>query len=244
MKAYLLAAGKGTRLKPYTDSHPKCLIPIHGVPLLQIWIDLLERHGIREVLINTHHHAGQVQAFLEERRPHTRLTLHSVHESRLLGSAGTIRRNMDFVAGQEDFVIAYADNLTNLDLTKMIDIHHNFRSMGCVLTMGLMRAPDPAACGIATMDTASRITRFVEKPRHPESNLANGGVYVAGRELFDFLPPAEEDPQDVLDLGHHILPLLTGRMFGYEISAYLRDIGTPQAYEKALHEWPAEAGKI
>lgn len=244
MKAYLLAAGKGTRLKPYTDAHPKCLIPIHGVPLLRIWIDLLERHAVREVLINTHHHAEQVQSFLSEFQPHTRVVLHSVYEQRLLGSAGTIRKNRDFVAGQEDFIIAYADNLTNLDLTKMIDFHHNFRSMGCVLTMGLMRAPDPAACGIATVDATSRITRFVEKPRNPESNLANGGVYIASGEIFDFFPLAEEGATEVLDLGHHILPLLTGRMYGYEIDAYLRDIGTPQAYEKALQEWPAEAAKL
>lgn len=244
MKAYLLAAGKGTRLRPYTDAHPKCLIPIHGVPLLRIWIDLLEQHGVREVLINTHHHAGQVQAFLSGLRPQTRVVLHSVHEPHLLGSAGTIRQNRDFVADQEDFVIAYADNLTNLDLTKMIDFHYNFRSMGGVLTMGLMRAPDPAACGIAAVDGTSRITRFVEKPRNPESNLANGGVYIASGEIFEFFPSPEDGKTDVLDLGHHILPLLTGRMYGYEIKDYLRDIGTPQAYEKALQEWPAEAARI
>lgn len=244
MIAYLLAAGKGTRLKPYTDTHPKCLIPIHGVPLLQIWIELLERHGVRQVLINTHHHAEQVQAFLSEFQQHTRVVLHSVFEPRLLGSAGTIRQNRDFVAGQEDFIIAYADNLTNLDLTKMIDFHHNFRSMGGVLTMGLIRAPDPRACGIASVDATSRITRFVEKPPNPESDLANGGVYVANRELFDFFPRPEEGATDVLDLGHHILPLLTDRMYGYEIDAYLRDIGTPQAYERALTEWPMGTGRL
>ena len=64
MKAFLLAAGKGTRLKPYTDSIPKCLIPIHGKPLLEIWLDHLREQNIREVLINTHHHAHQVEAFV------------------------------------------------------------------------------------------------------------------------------------------------------------------------------------
>jgi mannose-1-phosphate guanylyltransferase len=239
MKAFLLAAGRGTRLKPYTDAHPKCMIPIHGVPLLRIWIDLFERHGIGEVLINTHHHAEQVHGYLSEIQPCTRVVLQSVYEPRLLGSAGTIWQNRSFVADQDDFIIAYADNLTNLDLTKMIDFHRNFHSMGGVLTMGLMRAPDPTACGIVTLDTNGRIVDFVEKPRHPQSDLANGGIYIAAREIFDAFSEAQRRAMDVFDLGHHLLPLLAGKMYGYEIGAYLKDIGTPQAYQTALTEWPA-----
>jgi mannose-1-phosphate guanylyltransferase len=95
MKAFLLAAGKGTRLKPYTDSKPKCLIPINGTPLLQIWIDLLARHGVTEVLINTHHHAGQVERFLADCRTRHTMKVLSVHEPQLLGSAGTILQNRE-----------------------------------------------------------------------------------------------------------------------------------------------------
>ena len=67
MKTFLLAAGKGTRLRPLTDQIPKCLVPINGKPLLQIWLELLGRHGIEEVLVNTHHHAEQVEAFVKQR---------------------------------------------------------------------------------------------------------------------------------------------------------------------------------
>jgi mannose-1-phosphate guanylyltransferase len=239
MKAFLLAAGKGTRLKPYTDSKPKCLIPINGTPLLRIWLDLLARHGVTEVLINTHHHAGQVEQFLADYRTNGTMTLLSVHEPQLLGSAGTILQNRRFVDGEKDFVIAYADNLTNLNLAKMFDFHRVFRSMGGVLTMGLIRAPDPRQCGIVTLDAQNCITRFTEKPQTPESDLANGGVYIATEGIFDYYPQATlEATVRELDLGHHLLPRMTGKMYGYRIDDYLKDIGNPEAYQQALGEWP------
>ncbi len=242
MKAFLLAAGKGTRLKPYTDQHPKCLIPIHGPPLLAVWIELLARHGVTEVLINTHHHADQVERFLGSARSETSMCIHTVYEPRLLGSAGTIRQNSRFVAGDSDFIVAYADNLTNLNLAKMLDFHHKFRSMGGILTMGLIQAPDPRACGIVTMDAECRIIRFVEKPREPESDLANGGIYICGSELFDYMESSSDDAQEPLDLGHHVLPGLVGKMFGFPIApSFLKDIGTPESYRQALANWPAAA---
>lgn len=237
----MLAAGKGTRLRPYTDTHPKCLIPIHGRPLLGIWVDLLARHGVTEVMINTHHHAGQVEQYVS--RTVTTMTLHTAHEPQLLGSAGTLWQNRGFVADQCEFIIAYADNLTNIDLSKMIDIHRQFRSMGGVLTMGLFKATNPHACGIATLDEDNKIISFVEKPDHPESDLANGGIYVASSQIFDMMQNARTDQSKVWDLGHHVLPLLIGKMYGFHIApAYLKDIGTPEAYQEALHQWPASEG--
>ena len=242
MKAFLLAAGKGTRLKPYTDRHPKCLIPIHGTPLLAIWIELLARYGVTDVLINTHHHADQVEQFLVRARTEVSMGIRTVFEPQLLGSAGTILQNRRFIAGDPDFIVAYADNLTNLNLAKMIDFHYKFRSMGGILTMGLIQAPDPRACGIVTMDAENRIERFVEKPQAPESNLANGGVYICGRELFDYMENPEEGTQELLDLGHHVLPRLTGKMFGFPIApSFLNDIGTPESYRQALANWPPAA---
>lgn len=242
MKAFLLAAGKGTRLKPYTDKHPKCLIPIHGKPLLQIWIDLLASNGVNELLINTHHHADQVEAYISKARPDTTMVIETVYEPDLLGSAGTIWRNRRFVQGQSDFIIAYADNLTNVNFLKMIDIHRHFRSMGGVLTMGLFNAPDPKACGIVTLDQHDKIIRFAEKPENPESDLANGGIYIAADKIFDLMQSTcQTGERQVLDLGHNVFPLLTGKMFGFRIAPYyLKDVGTPEAYKEALRQWPMQ----
>ena len=240
VKAFLLAAGRGTRLKPYTDDIPKCLMPIHGEPLMNIWIDLLAEHGVREVLVNTHHHARKVEAFIDGIRSQVPLTIRLRHEACLLGSAGTLWRNRSFVSGEKDFIVAYADNLTNVNLTEMVACHRRHRSAGAVLTVGLFRSPDPGSCGIAVLDKQNRITEFTEKPRMPVGNLANGGVYVASSSLFDFFPesPAPKRPHGALDLGFHVLPKLVGRMFGYEIDTYLRDIGTTESYEAAMQEWP------
>lgn len=238
MKAFLLAAGKGTRLKPYTDKHPKCLIPIHGIPLLQIWLDLLAHHGITEVLINTHHHADQVEQFISHQRSRNAMVLRTVYEPHLRGSAGTLLDNHDFVSAGEDFIIAYADNLTNLNLAKMIDFHKNIRSMGGVLTMGLITAPNPRACGIVDLDRHQKVVTFEEKPEHPESDLANAGVYVASSDIFDEPALMKNDPEKAMDIGFDLLPGLVGKMFGYHFTGFLKDIGTPEAYQLALEQWP------
>ncbi len=242
MKAFLLAAGKGTRLRPLTLSTPKCLAPINGVPLLEIWLALLERSGITEVLINMHHLADQVDGFLQERRHRTRLKVVAVRETALLGSGGTVWANRDFVVSEENFIIAYADNLTDLDLPDMIDYHMKCRESGGILTMGLFHAPNPRACGIAELDDDGKIIRFMEKPAEPASDLANAGIYVTARELFTYFPDGDTGSSGtgVLDLGHDVLPKLAGKMFGYEIRRYVRDIGTIESYRAAQTEWPPE----
>ncbi|MGD9972249.1 MAG: nucleotidyltransferase family protein [Desulfatirhabdiaceae bacterium] len=238
MKAFLLAAGKGTRLKPFTDHTPKCLIPIQGKPLLQIWIGLFETCGIQDVLINIHSHADQVLTWIEAYQPQTPVHMTPFLEPRLLGSAGTLWARQDFVYDEDAFVIAYADNLTNINLERMIAFHRRTRSSGGMFTMGLFRSPNPAACGIASLDSNNRILSFVEKPARPESDLANAGIYVSSFEVFHRFPPNAGDlGHDVLDLGYHVLPNLTGNMFGYLIPEYIRDIGSPEAYQAAQSEW-------
>ena len=240
MKAILLAAGKGVRLKPYTDTVPKCLMPIHGKTLLEIWIDLFEQYEISDVLVNTHHHASKVERFIKDIRKHRRLRITTFYEQELLGSGGTVFANRDFVADTEDFIIAYADNLTDINLAKIIEFHRFCRSKGGILTIGLFRAPDPTSCGIVILDEQNRAINFIEKPKNPESNLANCGIYISSQEIFNFYPAAmERKINGVLDFGFHVLPELAGKMFGYEIKEYLRDIGTIESYHNALKEWPA-----
>ncbi len=242
MKAFLLAAGRGTRLRPYTDRQPKCLMPIGSKPLLAIWLAHLERAGVQRVLLNLHHHAPQVEAFVRAYRTAGMLDITLAHEPQLLGSAGTLLRNRSFVQDDDDFWIIYADNLTNLALIPLLQAHAGFQPKGALLTMALFRAPDPRACGIAELDQQYRIVRFTEKPQEPASNLANAGIYVANREIFSYFPESGDFANAVMDFGTDVLPRLAGRMYGYEINAYLKDIGTVAAYHQALQEWPALAG--
>jgi mannose-1-phosphate guanylyltransferase len=228
MKAFILAAGTGERLKPLTDAIPKCLVPIQGVPLLEIWLELCRRQGIDEVLINTHSHAKAVRDFLQ---PHNgRFKVHMVHEDTLLGSAGTLLANRGWIKPGEDFWVFYGDVLTNMDLTCMLALH---RAGGQIATIGVNRAADPSQCGIVTVDQYQTVRDFAEKPSRPVSNLAFSGILVATPSIFDEIP--ERIPAD---LGFHVLPNLVGRMKAYLISDYLVDVGTPVSYRDVQLNWP------
>lgn len=233
MKAILLAAGLGTRLRPVTDHLPKCLVPVAGRPLLDWWLDLLETHGVRDLLINLHHLPDVVRRHLAEYRGGVRV--HTVMEPELLGSAGTILANRDFVADCEQFLVLYADNLTNANLTELVEFN---RANPAPLTVGLFRAESPSDCGIASLDEQGVIVEFVEKPIAPKSDLASAGLFVARPALFDHLLSPELHPeQRPYDFGRHVMPSLVGRMNGLLVSGYLRDVGTPQSLARAEAEW-------
>ena len=232
MKAFLLAAGEGRRLRPLTDRLPKCLVPIGGTPLLGIWLRLLERHGVRGVLVNTHYLADQVEAFV--RTWETSMEVVTAHEPRLLGSAGTVAANRGFVAGEDRFFVIYADNLSNVDLSDMARFDAA-RPEG--LTIGVVPTDRPREKGTVIIDAAGRIVAFDEKVDRPRSNLMNAGIYVASQRLFDELP--EPGPSGVLDFGYDVLPRQVPRIAAYHIREFLVDIGTPEAYADAQVTWPA-----
>lgn len=224
MKAFLLAAGLGTRLRPLTDTVPKCLVPVNGRPLLAYWMTLLRRHGIDEVVINVHHLPEPVRAFAATVTT-PRLTV--FHEPALLGSAGTVRANRAWVADGAPFLVAYADDLTNADLTALAEVHRRHRP---ILTMGLFETAEPTRCGIAELDGEAHdaaIRSFEEKPAIPRSNLANAGIYMTDARIVDRIPDG------VADFGHHVLPHLVGEMRGHLLRGELIDVGTWSSYERA-----------
>ncbi|NOY05028.1 MAG: nucleotidyltransferase family protein [Chlorobi bacterium] len=227
MKAFLLAAGVGTRLRPLTDSMPKCLVKVCGKPMLQWWLELLEFHGVSEVLINTHHFPDLVESFLASYS--TKMDIHTTFEPKLLGSAGTLRANRAFISDGEPFYICYADNLTNINLAEMMATHTGSRA---VLTMALKEMDNPSTRGIAMLDESGRVVSFEEKPAQPKSRLANAGVYIASTELL------ERITGKMTDIGYDLIPRLVGDIQGYRMHEYLRDIGTVSSLEAAEREWP------
>jgi mannose-1-phosphate guanylyltransferase len=230
MKAFLLAAGLGTRLRPLTDETPKCLLPIGGKPLLQIWLENLERDGINEVLVNTHWHHEKVNAFLEGRQS-SKPKVISFYEPELLGSAGTLKANHQWVDDDEPFYILYGDNYTYANLAPIALFH---REHGLPFTLGVFKAENPTQCGIVEIAENGLVMSFVEKPKEPKSSMAAAGIYVADRRIFDFFPASEAMPSAPLDLGYHVIPRLVGKMNAFFIQELLMDIGTPESYEEAL----------
>jgi mannose-1-phosphate guanylyltransferase len=233
MKAFLLAAGLGTRLRPLTDNTPKCLLRVGGMPLLDIWLDMLARSGVDEVLVNTHHLAHLVQAHVNARSGPP--VVHLVHEPVLLGSAGTLRTNRDFVADEEMFLAVNADNLTDFDLGVLISAH---QSDGAIATLSLFRAARPTECGIVQVDDGL-VVGYVEKPDDPPSDLANAGIYAFHPTVLDEI--AGPAPKDI---GYDLLPLLVRRARVVMLDdCYFIDIGTPAALRWAADEWEGRLGK-
>lgn len=230
MKAYVMAAGLGTRLRPLTDTVPKCLVPVRGRPMLAWWLEALARAGVEAVLVNVHHLAEKVYDFLD--RNDFGLPVATTYEPVLLGTAATLMNNAAFVSGETDFLIIYADVLAQVDLMDFAAFHQQHDGLA---TMGVFRAEYPERCGIVTMATSGLITGFVEKPQNPASNLANAGLYCVKAGLFDQIQESDRD------LGYDVLPRLVGRMYAYPIYGKVIDIGTPEGYAQAQLTW-AQAG--
>lgn len=228
MKAFLLAAGRGTRLRPLTDRIPKCLTPVCGKPLLEWWIDLLERHGIREVLINLHYLPDQVVQFLGGLESGIRWTL--FHEQELLGSAGTIRVNREYVRNEREFLILYADNLTDVDLSAFLDFH---RLHGGCFSMGLFETQFSGECGIAELNRENIVVHFEEKPTCPRTCLANAGIYLAHPSMIDLMPAGKS----VADIGYDWLPRMVGKMHGWKVDGFIADIGSLDKLAVAEQAW-------
>jgi len=235
LKAFLLAAGRGERLRPLTDITPKCLLPINGKPLLQIWLEHLAHSGIDEVLINTHWLHEKVHDFVEKwsaGRSGMKISLY--YEPKLLGSAGTILAHRQW-AGMGHFFIIYADNLTNFDLQKMLSFHRENRQP---LTIRIYKGADPKRAGIVCLDKNDIVIDFEEKPLKPKSDLGAGGIYIADHRIFAYYPrQAGAGRSGALDLSYHVLPKMTGKMKAYASDEFSMDIGTPDSYAKARKIW-------
>ncbi len=229
MRALLLAAGLGTRLRPLTETTPKCLVPIGGRPLLDYWLDLLLPGGIEQVLINTSYLAEQVERHVAQSRWRDRVTL--VHEDRLLGTGGTTLANRSFL-GHGPVLVAHADNLTDFDVGGLIRAHEA-RPRHCAMTMLAFHTDQPKLCGILALDEAGVVQEFHEKVENPPGNLANGAVYIFTQEILDFMATIG---REFIDISTEVLPHFVGRILAVEHHGYHRDIGNVASWTQANHD--------
>ena len=230
MRALLLAAGLGTRLRPLTDRIPKCLVPIQGKPLLAYWLDLLLPSGISEVLVNTHYLSEQ---FVEFRaRSAWRERIHLAYEPVLLGTGGTILANRLFFAG-EPFMVAHADNLSRFSVPDFLRAHAR-RPTAAAITMMTFDTDVPQSCGIVELAPNGLVRRFHEKVAHPPGKRANGAVYIMQPEVLDFLASLGKE---VIDLSTEVIPHYLGRIATFHNADYHRDIGSPDSLRAAERDY-------
>lgn len=230
MRALLLAAGLGTRLRPITDIVPKCLVEINGRPLLEHWLELLSEAGITDILINLHYLPEKVQSFLAARKYPVHIS--TVTESSLLGTAGTLLRNREFFMGQPVMLI-HADNLSLFDVGSFIERFER-RDEHIDITMMTFHADKPETCGIVELDEAGTVCAFHEKVKAPPGNLANGAVYILAPSVIDFIANIGKE---VVDFSTEVLPHFMGRINTFHNDVYHRDIGTADSLVLAQSEY-------
>lgn len=230
MKAMLLAAGEGTRLRPLTLEMPKVLLPIGGQPLIEYQLSWLKHHGIQEVAINLYHLGNKVKDFLGDGSRFGVKIFYSTEE-KLLGTAGGVKR-MEHLF-HNTFAVVYADVLTNFNLSAMVKFHQEKKAAA---TLVIFEAPNPTEVGVVEMSSEGRILSFVEKPKAANlelQSLASGGVYVLEKEVLKYIPA-----QGFSDFAYDIFPKLLELslpIYGYALKSqdYLIDIGTIEKYNQA-----------
>jgi mannose-1-phosphate guanylyltransferase len=227
MKTLLLAAGLGTRLRPFTDNQPKCLMPIGGRPLLQIWLERLAVAKVGPFLVNTHYLAPQVRDFVASGPFASKVEL--VHEETLLGTAGTLVANLDFFT-DEDGLIIHADNYCEADFKDFIRAHHA-RPSYCLMTIMTFRTDSPSTCGIVELDERSVVQAFHEKSPNPPGDRANGAIYILSAEL---LRRFAGEYSCLTDFSTQVIPLLMGRIYAWHCQDIFIDIGSVAAYESVM----------
>jgi len=258
VRAMVLAAGVGSRLKPLSDVVPKPLIQIGGRTVMAHILLLLKKHGITNVISNTHHLADQIQKRFENASSELGVNIQFTYEEQLTGVAGGIRRCQDFLKGQTACIIM-GDALTDADLTSIYEKHcEAVKKHNCIATLAQMKVEDTRQFGVVVTEamlpnaksdssTSSRIVQFQEKPKKEEalSNWANTGIYFFEPRIFDFIPSEKEVSE--YDVAKDLFPkLLKSGEYLQAVSVdeqtYWADLGTPTQYIQSLKD--IAAGKV
>jgi len=199
MKAMILAAGEGTRLRLLTKHCPKPMLPVGGRPLLEHLLKLLRSHGVKEVAINLHYRPEAVTSHFGDGSG-LGMNIAYSHEEELLGTAGALRRMAPFL--NDTFLVLCGDLLTDADFTSLVEFH---RWRGAVATTALHRVEEPGRAGLVDAAPDGRILRFEEKPPRSRrfTNLACAGIYVFEPSVLAEIPEGRPS-----DLGRDLFPCL------------------------------------
>jgi NDP-sugar pyrophosphorylase family protein len=220
VKAMVMAAGLGTRLRPLTDFLPKPMMPVANRPVLHHLLNLLRRHDVTEVGINVHAYPEMIQAYFGDGST-LGMSIEWSYEEELLGTAGGTKKLEAFWGG-ETILITSGDGLHDVDVTALLG-HH--RRTGALATLTVKPVSDPSSYGVVILDRDTRVRGFQEKPTRDEarSDLANCGIYVIEAELLDRIPAGTFH-----DFGNDVWPSLVAaneEVYAYTTMAYWNDVG-------------------
>jgi mannose-1-phosphate guanylyltransferase len=221
MKAFVLAAGLGTRLSPLTNHTPKPLIPVLNISALLYTFSLLKRAGIREIICNLHHHCNAVRGFIESSNI-SGLTITFSEEPEILGTGGGLKK-CEKLLGDEDFILVNSDIITDIDLSALIQ-HH--QETGLPGTLTLFETPDAAAIGYVGVENGQVKDFRNQRYTGLVSSLIYTGVAILSPEVFRFL---RAEFSGIVDTGFSGL-IDNGGLSFYRHNGLWMDIGTMKNY--------------
>ena len=231
MKAFILAAGLGTRLQSLGLDVPKVMVPIAGRPLLEHHIMLLHEQGIRELIVNLHHLPKKITEYFGDGSKFG-VHINYSREPQLLGTAGAVKK-MECLLRDGTFIVLYGDNLIQIEFAPLVEFH---RMRQAVATVALFESPEPWTGGVVETEVDGRVRRFVEKPDPKEvsTNLINAGIYVLEPQMLDAIPRRQ-----FCDFGRDVFPKLVAggkAVYAMKPKAYVQDVGTPERLAKAQRD--------
>lgn len=228
MKAMILAAGLGTRLRPLTEEISKPMVPVVNKPVMEHIVDLLALHKIEDVIANLHYYADAIKGHFDNGN-NWGINLSYSFEETLMGTAGGVKKAHKFFDNNNAFIVLSGDALTDINLTSLVSFHKERKALATIV---LTEVEDPSKYGVVITDKDGKIIEFQEKPTREEakSKLANSGIYVFDPEIFKFIPK-----ELFYDFGKNLFPLLlekNERFYGYEHSDYWNDVGSLEEYQQ------------
>jgi mannose-1-phosphate guanylyltransferase len=242
MKAMILAAGKGTRVRPITQTIPKPMIPILQKPVMEFLVELLRQHGFDQIMVNVSHLADVIENYFRDGQKFGVQIAYSfegrIEEGEMigeaLGSAGGMKRIQDFSPFFDDtFVVLCGDALIDLDLTAAVKWH---REKGAIATIVMKSVPreEVPSYGVVVTDESGKIKAFQEKPSVEEalSTDINTGIYIFEPEIFKYIPSGQE-----YDIGSQLFPALVAAgapFYGISMDFEWVDIGKVPDYWRAI----------
>lgn len=237
MKVVIIAGGKGTRIASVNSEIPKAMIPVNGKPVVEMQLELAKRYGLTDILLIIGYLGDKIRSYFGD-GSNWGVHITYFEEVTPLGTAGALAELKSVLT--EDFVVFYGDTVMDIALDKMLMFHNEHQSDG---TLFLHPNDHPYDSDLVEIDDENRIVNFHSKP-HPNNlvcrNIVNAALYILSPSLLSLIPADEKS-----DFGKHIFPkaLEAGkRLYGYLSPEYIKDMGTPDRYEKVCND--VRTGKV
>ena len=229
MNVLILAAGYGKRLGKLTSNKPKCLIEINKLTILDIWIKKIENIKANKIYINTHYLHRQVKEHLKN---YNNSNIFQLYEKNLLGTSGTIFKNINFFK-DDDLIVIHCDNYTNFDLSKLINAHKS-RPDQCLITMLTFDTNKPKESGIVKKNNKNILTKYFEKVDLDIGTEANAAIYIISKKIFNNFSKSEIYKS--YNFAEEVIPKLIGKIYIYKTDEFFIDIGDEKSL-KIARKW-------